>query len=181
VGGVAGAAAGWALTNTVVARPPFEDPRVAIDVPTGIGMLVGVAAGIAIAAFWLLPRQVLQVARQRDFHGIGITWTAGLGPTIWVAIGTFLGYWVTKGWEPHNAPLIEGIESELWPLYFLGLVATIVWSRWVAEVQGGVNQLVMGEVDIAPGVPAAEDGLPVELPPLEEAPTTAMIPSGGSE
>jgi len=180
-GGVVGAAAGWALTNIIVARPPFEDPRVAIDVPTGIGMVVAAVAGLAIAAFWLLPRQVLQVARQRDYHGIGITWTAGLGPTIWIAIGTFLGYWVTKGWEPHNAPLFDGIESELWPLYFLGLVATIVWSRWVAEVQGGLNQLVMGEVDVAPGVPLAEDGLPEVLPPLEEVPTTAMIPSGGSD
>ena len=116
--------------------------------------------------------------------------TAGLGPTIWVGIGTYLCYWTTKGWEPHNAPIFKGVESQLWPLYFLAVAATLVWSRWVAEVQGGVNELVMGEADVAPGVPLAEDGLPEELPELSPAGeplaplgpiTSTPAPSGGSE
>ncbi len=41
-------------------------------------------------------------------------------------------------------------------------------GRWIGEVQGGVNELVLGEVEVAPGVPLAEDGLPEELPELPE-------------
>jgi hypothetical protein len=79
------------------------------------------------------------------------------------------------------------VESELWPLYFLGLVATIVLAQWVGAVQGGTNELVMGEVDVAPGVPLAEDGLPEELPGLageeDEEPLAPMAPTptGGSD
>jgi ABC-type branched-subunit amino acid transport system permease subunit len=190
VGGVVGAVVGWMVTNIVVAHPPFEDPRVAIDVPTGIGVIVGIAGGFAIAAFFLLPVQIQQVARQRDYREIDVTWRDGRGPTLWIGIGLFLGYWTTKGWEPHVASIVKGVESELWPLYFLGLVATIVLSQWVSAVQGGVNELVLGEVDVAPGVPLAEDGLPEELPGLGHdveplAPLAPMestpAPSGGSD
>ena len=185
-GAVVGALLGLALTNVIVARPPFEDPKVAIDIPTWIGMAFGLVIGFCVAAFWLLPNQVRQVARQRDYTSLNLSWTAGLGPTIWVCIGTYLCYWTTKGWEPHNAPLFKGVESQLWPLYFLGVVATIVWSRWVAEVQGGLNELILGEADVAPGVPLAEDGLPEELPEFGTlAPLTPMrstpTPAGGSD
>jgi hypothetical protein len=63
------------------------------------------------------------------------------------------------------------------------VVATIVWSRWVAEVQGGVNELIMGEADVAPGVPLAEDGLPEELPelPASDVPLSPLTPTGGSD
>src|SRR5262249_26138135 len=175
VGAVAGAGTGWLLTNVIVHHPPFEDPRVAIDVPTGIGMLVGLAAGVAIAAFFLLPVQIQQVARQRDYRGIDVTWRDGRGPTLWILIGACLGYWATNGgldktgWEPTVNAIIKGVDSTLWPLFLLGLVATIVLAQWVSAVQGGVNELVMGEVDVAPGVPLAEDGLPEMLPGLVDA------------
>jgi branched-subunit amino acid ABC-type transport system permease component len=192
-GAVAGAGLGWALTNIIVRTPPFEDPQVAIDVPTGIAILVGLAGGVAVAAFFLLPVQIQQVARQRDYREIGVTWRDGRGPTLWIAIGLFLGYWATNGgvdktgWEPTVTTIVKGVESALWPLYLLGLVATIVLAQWVGAVQGGVNELVMGEVDVAPGVPLAEDGLPEELPGLgreeDEEPLAPMAPTptGGSD
>jgi len=62
-----------------------------------------------------------------------------------------------------------------------------VLTQWVSAVQGGVNELVMGEVDVAPGIPRAEDGLPEELPGLdggddaEPLAPMAPAPTGGSD
>jgi hypothetical protein len=46
----------------------------------------------------------------------------------------------------------------------------------MGQVQGAINELVIGEVDVAPGVPLAEDGLPEALPELSDA---TPAPSGG--
>jgi branched-subunit amino acid ABC-type transport system permease component len=190
---VIGAVAGYAATHIISQTPPFEDPQVLIDVPTGIAVLVGIAAGFAVAAFFLLPVQIQQVARQRDYREIDVTWRDGRGPTLWVGIGVFLGWWATNGgidktgWEPTVNAIIKGADSKLWPLFLLGLVATIVLTQWVGAVQGGMNELVMGGVDIASGIPLAEDGLPVELPVLageeDEEPLAPMAPTptGGSD
>jgi len=43
-----------------------------------------------------------------------------------------------------------------------------VWVLWIGQVQAGINELAMGEVDVAPGVPLADDGLPEELPDLAD-------------
>jgi hypothetical protein len=56
------------------------------------------------------------------------------------------------------------------------LIAAIVVSQWMGQVQGAINELVIGEVDVAPGVPLAEDGLPEALPELSDA---TPAPSGG--
>jgi drug/metabolite transporter (DMT)-like permease len=188
-GAVIGAVAGYAATH-ISHSVPFEDPQVLIDVPTGIAMLVGLGAGFAVAAFFLLPVQIQQVARRRDYREIDVTWRDGRGPTLWVGIAAFLGWWATNGgpdktgWEPTVNAIIKGVESTLWPLFLLGLVATIVLAQWVGAVQGGMNELVMGEVDVAPGMPLAEDGLPEELGAVPEdhaLETMAPTPTGGSD
>jgi hypothetical protein len=143
-----------------------------IDAPTWLGLVVGLVCGFAVAAFFMLPVDVEAVARRLDFRVPPTTWRIGRTPTLWIFLGTFLAYWASDGWEP----------PFLWPLYLLTLVSAIVIVQWIGQVQGAVNELVLGEVDVAPGVPAAEDGLPEELPDLEEpAPTPELAPSGGSD
>ena len=159
---------GWVLTNVIVARPPFEDPKVAIDVPTGIGMAFGIVIGFAVAAFLLLPNQVRQVARRRDYTSLTVSWTRRTRSD---PLGRHRHLPLLLDHEgvgaaqraAHQGRGVAAVAAVL-----PRLVATIVWSRWVAEVQGGVNELVMGEADVAPGVPLAEDGLPEELPELPE-------------
>ena len=175
-GAVAGLAAGWFLTSVEVRTPAFDDPGVCIDVAPWIGMVVGLICGFAIAAFFVLPVQIERVARLRDFREPPITWREGRAPTLWIALGTFLSYWASKGWSPNEFEIIEGLPGRNQPLYFLGLIAVIVWVSWIGQGQGGVNELVRGEVDVAPGVPLAEDNLPEDLPPLPELAT-----AGGSE
>ena len=135
-------------------------------------MVVGLICGFAIAAFFVVPVQIERVARLRDFREAPITWREGRAPTLWIALGTFLCYWASKGWEPQEFEIIKGLPGRNQPLYFLGLIAVIVWVQWIGQVQGAVNELVMGEVDVAPGVPLAEDDLPEQLPPLAELATT---------
>jgi len=82
-------------------------------------------------------------------------------------LGTFLSYWASDGWVP----------PFLWPLYLMTMVAAIAVSQWMGQVQGASNELVIGEVDVAPGVPLAEDALPETLPELADA---DLAPSGGA-
>jgi len=166
---VLGAAAGWYLTGPAADAPEFGEPTawVWINAPVWVGTLVGAVCGFAIAAFFMLPVDIEAVARRLDFRGRPTTWRIGRAPTVWIVIGTFLCYWASKGWEPEF----------LWPLYLLGLVTVIVMIQWIGQVQGGVNELVLGEVDVAPGVPLAEDQLPEELPELAEP---EFAPAGGS-
>lgn len=171
-GAVLGLAAGWFLTSVDVRTPAFDDPGVAIDVAPWIGMVIGLVCGFAIAGFFMVPVQVERVARIEDFRLPPVTWRDGRAPTLWIAIGTFLCYWASKGWSPQEFEIIEGLPGRNQPLYFLGLVAVIVWVQWLGTMQGGVNELVMGEVDVAPGVPLAEDALPEELPELSELAVT---------
>jgi hypothetical protein len=124
----------------------------------------------------MLPSDVERVARVRDFRIPPVTWREGRGPTLWILIGTYLCYWASKGWEPQEFEIIKGLPGRNEPLYFIALVAAIVWTMWVGEVQGAVNELVLGEVDVAPDVPLAEDQLPEELPELPE-----LAPAGGSD
>jgi branched-subunit amino acid ABC-type transport system permease component len=176
VGAVVGGALGWFLTSVDIADTPSG---YTIDVANGIGIGVGIICGFAIVAFFALPVQVERIARVRDFRTPPVTWRAGRGPTLWIFLGTFLSYWASKGWEPQDFEIIEGLPGRNQPLYFLGLIAVIIWVQWIGSVQGGVNELVLGEVEVAPGVPLAEDQLPEELPALPELATTA--PSGGGE
>lgn len=169
-GAAAGLVAGWFLTAVDVRTPSFGDPEVAISAPVWVGMLVGLVCGFAIAAFFMLPVDVEAVARRRDFRTPPVTWRAGRGPTVWIVIGTFLCYWASKDWVP----------PFLWPLYLLALVTAIVIVQWVGQVQGAVNELVLGEVEVTPGVPLAEDALPVVLPDLPDAPAE-LAPAGGGE
>ena len=176
-GAVAGVGLGWFLTSVEIRTPAFDDPGVAIDVAPWIGMVVGLVAGFAIAAFFLLPVQIGRIARREDFRTLPITWREGRAPTLWIALGTFLCYWASKGWSPDGFEIIEGLPGRYQPLYFLGLISVTVWVQWIGQVQGAVNELVMGEVDVAPGIALAEDDLPEELPPVPELATT----TGGAE
>jgi len=163
-GGAVGVLVGWFLTSVEVRTPAFDDPGVAIDVAPWIGMVLGLVCGYAIAAFFLLPVQVEQLARRADFRTPPITWREGRGPTLWILVGTFLCYWASKGWRPQEFEMIDGLPGRYQPLYFLMLIAVIVWVQWVGAVQRGLNELLVGEVEVAPGVPLAEDELPEELP-----------------
>jgi len=167
-GAVAGVFMGWFLTSVQVQTPSFDIPAVAIDVAPWIGMVVGLICGFAIAAFFMLPVQEERVARILDFRVPPITWREGRAPTLWIGIGTFLCYWASKGWRPQEFEIIKGLPGRNEPLYFLALVAVSVWVLWIGQVQAGINELAMGEVDVAPGVPLADDGLPDELPDLAD-------------
>ena len=153
---VVGAGLGWFLTNVTVGHTDFGDPQIAIVAPTWIGVVIGLVAGYAVAAFFVLPVQVSSIARARGWRSVPVSWMDGRTPTLWIVIGTFLCYWTTKGWD---APF-------LWPLYFLTFVAFTVLVQWIGAVQNGINELAVGEIDVAPGVPLADDGLPEELPAL---------------
>ncbi|MFM8302761.1 MAG: ABC transporter permease, partial [Actinomycetota bacterium] len=161
-GAVAGVAVGWFLTSVDVRTPAFDDPGVAIDVAPWIGMVVGLVCGFAIAAFFMIPVHIERVARSLDFRVSPVTWREGRAPTLWIALGTFLCYWASKGWQPQEFEIIKGLPGRNQPLYFLALIAVVVWAQWIGQMQAGVNELALGEVDVAPGVPAAEDGLPEE-------------------
>ncbi len=168
-GAAVGLLVGWYLTGPAAEPGAFGPPEswVWIDAPTWLGALLGAVCGFGVAAFFMLPVQVEQVARVLDFRLPPVTWRAGRAPTIWIVLGTFLCYWASDGWEP----------PFLWPLYLMALVAAIVVSQWMGQVQGAINELVIGEVDVAPGVPLAEDGLPEALPELSDA---TPAPSGGA-
>jgi len=153
---VVGAGLGWFLTNTIVEHSDFGDPLVAISAATWVAVVIGAFAGYAIAAFFVLPVQVARCARARDWRTSPVSWLDGRTPTLWVVIATFVCYWTTKGWSP----------PFLWPLYLLAFVAFTVLVQWIGAVQGGINELAIGEIDVAPGVPLADDGLPEELPAL---------------
>lgn len=171
-GAALGLAAGWFLTAVDVRTPAFSEPEVAIAAPVWVGVLVGVVCGFAVAAFFMLPVHIEKVARTLDFRLPPVTWRIGRAPTLWIVLGTFLCYWASKDWVP----------PFLWPLYLLGLIATIVIVQWIGQVQGGVNELVLGEVEVAPGIPVAEDDLPEDLPDLPERPDVPeLTPAGGSD
>lgn len=175
-GAALGALSGWFFTT-------FENPpligradEVAIGTASWVGILIGLVAGSAIAAFFMLPVQIENDARRRDFRTPPVTWREGRSPTLWVVVPAFLCYWASKDWTPPDFEIIKGLPGRYQPLYFLSLIAVIVWVQWVGAVQGGVNELVLGEVEVAPAVPLAEDGLPEELPVLTE-----LAPIGRSD
>lgn len=172
-GAVIGAIVGLAFTTVDV----NDSGAHLIDTAPWIGTVVGLICGFALLAFFVLPIQIEQMARREDFRRPPITWRAGRAPTIWVLIGVFLCAWASDGWTPQDFEIIDGLPGRYQPLYFLGLIAVIVWVQWIGQVQAGINELLLGEVEVAPGVPLAEDGLPEELP--EELPELAT--TGGAD
>ncbi len=109
-------------------------------------VLVGVPAGIASVAFFLLPVHVERIAKARGWLSSPITWHAGRAPLGFVLAGAFLFFRtsVTDQSQAEGSFIDHGFPPSGWPIAFITAVFTIAWVQWVAAVQGACNELAIG-------------------------------------
>jgi branched-subunit amino acid ABC-type transport system permease component len=107
-------------------------------------VLVGVAAGVAGVAFFLLPTHVERIARARDWLGSPITWREGRVAFGFLLAGALLFQRTTLTGETQGSIFDQGLPPAGWPVFFLVSIFVIVWTQWVAAVQGACNELAVG-------------------------------------
>jgi ABC-type branched-subunit amino acid transport system permease subunit len=107
-------------------------------------VLVGIAAGFAVAAFFLLPVHVQQIARKRNWLSTPISWRVGRAPAGFVLFGSLLFQRTTLTCSLEGSLFDKGCPPGGWPIFFLVSVWVIVWVQWVAGVQAAVNELAIG-------------------------------------
>jgi len=109
-------------------------------------VLVGIPAGIASVAFFLLPVHVQRIAKARDWLSSPITWHIGRAPFGFVIAGAFLFYRtsITDTSQSDGSFIDHGFPPGGWPVAFLTAVFVIAWTQWIAAVQGACNELAIG-------------------------------------
>jgi branched-subunit amino acid ABC-type transport system permease component len=135
-GALVGAAVGWFFHDQAwVPRATLLDC-----------VLVGIPAGIGSVAFFLLPVHVERIAKVRGWLSSPITWHAGRAPFGFVLAGAFLFFRtsVTDQSQAEGSFIDHGFPPSGWPVAFLTTVFVIVWTRWIADVQGACNELAIG-------------------------------------
>jgi branched-subunit amino acid ABC-type transport system permease component len=130
-------------------------------------VLVGVPAGIACVAFFLLPLHIERIARGRGWLTTPITWRDGRAPFGFVLAGALLFYRTTADGSTSGSFIERGSAPSGWPVCFVTAMFVIVWVRWIASVQGACNEIAIGgesyePPDETPKAPARE--LPVPAP-----------------
>jgi hypothetical protein len=128
-------------------------------------VLVGIPAGIASVAFFLLPVHVQRISKARGWLASPITWHVGRAPFGFVLAGAFLFYRtsVTDTSQSDGSFIDHGFPPSGWPVAFLTAVFVIAWTQWIAAVQGACNELAIGGEGFEP----PEES--VVLPPTAEA------------
>ena len=109
-------------------------------------VLVGVPAGIASVAAFLLPVHVQRISKARGWLSSPITWHVGRAPFGFVVAGAFLFFRtsVTDQSQAEGSFIDHGFAPSGWPVAFIVAVFVIVWVQWVAAVQGACNELAIG-------------------------------------
>ena len=133
-GGAVGALVGWFFNDQ--GWPLHGDMLECI--------LVGVPAGIAAVAFFLLPVHVNRIARQRGWLGTPISWRDGRTPFGFILAGALLLQRTTLTGETSGSFFAQGSAPAGWPVFFLVSIFVIVWTQWAATVQGACNELAVG-------------------------------------
>lgn len=129
-------------------------------------VLVGIPAGIASVAFFLLPVHVERIAKARGWLSSPITWHVGRAPFGFVLAGAFLFFRtsVTDQSQAEGSFIDHGFPPGGWPVAFLTTVFVIAWTQWVAAVQGACNELAIGGEGFEPPEESVVPGQRAEVP-----------------
>ncbi len=111
-------------------------------------VLVGIPAGIAGVAFFLLPVHIQRIAKRRGWLASPITWREGRAPFGFLLAGAFLFFRTTAVNEPTGFGFLDFVDKGFppagWPVFFIVSIFVIVWVQWVAAVQAACNELAIG-------------------------------------
>ena len=165
-GGAVGALLGWF----------FNDQGWPLHGSLADCVLVGIPAGIAGVAFFLLPVHVERIARGRGWLGSPIDWRVGRAPFGFLVAGALLFQRTTLTGSTEGSLFEQGAPPAGWPVFFLVSIFVIVWTQWVAGVQGASNELAIGGESYEPPEEhtfAVQSDLPV-------APAAPAHAGGGS-
>lgn len=133
-GGAVGALGGWF----------FDDQGWPLHGSLLDCVLVGIPAGIAGVAFILLPMHVERIARGRGWLSSPITWRDGRAPLGFLLAGALLFQRTTLTGSTEGSIFDQGSPPDGWPVFFVVAIFVIVWTQWVATVQGACNELAIG-------------------------------------
>lgn len=95
--------------------------------------LVGIPAGAAAVMFVWLPYQVQTVAKAKGWLEPPLTWRDGRIPAVFVVVGVYLFSRLKTPTPPAG-----------WPVCLVVIAFTILWLQAVAAIQGGINELAIG-------------------------------------
>lgn len=135
-------------------------------------LLVGIAAGFAVAAFFMLPVHVQLIAKKRNWLGAPITWHVGRAPAGFVIFGALLFQRTTMTCSLEGSLFEKGCPPGGWPVFFIVSAWVIVWVQWVASVQSAVNELAIGGEGYEP---------PEEKAFVAQREVGVATPAGGAE
>ncbi|HEV2309250.1 MAG TPA: ABC transporter permease [Acidimicrobiia bacterium] len=181
LGGAAGGALfGWALHSSghisflgvhLNLSGTFLLTQIWGDLPgsTSDCVLLGVLVGAAFVMFLWLPWQVERVAKAKGWLESPLTWKDGRIPAGFLIIGVYLFSRMQTQSPPSG-----------WPVAIPTIAFTIVWLQWVASVQGGINELAIGNEGetrrLAEGLGRPE----TQLTPAAAVAAPVPAPAGGS-
>jgi hypothetical protein len=134
-------------------------------------ILVGIAGGFAVVAFFLLPVHVQRIVKKRNWVTTPISWHVGRAPAGFIIFSALLFQRTTLTGATAGSMFEQGSPPGGWPVFFVVCMFVIAWVQWVASVQGAVNELAIG----GEGFEAPEERTFVETDVAVPAPT------GGAE
>ncbi|HEY8215817.1 MAG TPA: hypothetical protein VIH82_01695, partial [Acidimicrobiia bacterium] len=128
-------------------------------------VLVGIPAGIAAVAFFLLPVHITRIARARGWLGSPISWHVGRAPLGFLLFGAFL-FFRTSVTDTSTTGIFfdKGFPPSGWPVFFVAAITVIIWVQWVASVQGAANELAIGGEGFEPPEETGVRAMSVEVP-----------------